>query len=231
MLWLAVLLGILAPAIAAKGVVWDFENDLCDWRPRVSTVSIQRMGTFGATRTSQACLKVAGIAADSYSYILSSQVPMQEEQWYRLTGWLRVDMVGRDSPMPYFKCQFLSGNGGTSPGMAVTDPYNSVQIGLWQQLSCLFQAPAGTAAGIVALEKGTNASTEIRAFVDDVSIKALSEAEIYQQYNIPGLSQALSPVRERAPTAVPHRPTHRRTAREHPDDPCGPVVGGQGSGG
>lgn len=194
-LWPAVLLGVLAMAVSAEGIVWDFEIDLGNWRPRVSTVSLRRIGTFGATQASGACLEIVGTAADRYSYAISNETPLQAGQWYRLTGWLRVDSAGRDTPMPYFKCQFLSGMGGTGPGIVVTDPYNNVQIGLWQHLSRLFQAPAGVTAGIVALEKGTTAPTEIHAFVDDVSVEAVSETEIYQQYSIPGLPESLSPLR------------------------------------
>ncbi len=34
------------------------------------------LGTFGATRTSQACMKVPGTAANGYNYALSSQVTL-----------------------------------------------------------------------------------------------------------------------------------------------------------
>jgi hypothetical protein len=195
-LWLGVLLGIVAPALTAKALVlWDFETDESAWRPRASTVNIQRMPAVGATDASRASLKVTGIVADGYNYILSSRVQMQEKQWYRLTGWVRVDMVGRETPMPYFKCEFLARDSGTRLGMAVTDKYHDVRIGLWQKLSVQFETPAGTVAGIVALEKGTGALTEIRAFVDDVSLSAISETEIYRQYSIPGLPKTLASVR------------------------------------
>jgi hypothetical protein len=194
-LWLAVLLGSFTPAFAAEGVVWDFETDVSAWSPRASTVDIHRVPAVGATLTSGACLKIAGIAADRYSYAISERVPMQEKQWYRLRGWVRVDLVGRETPMPYFKCEFLPSGSGTSLGQVVTGKYNDVKIGLWQELSCLFETPAGVVAGVVALEKGTGRSTEIRAFVDDVSIEASSEGEIYQQFSIPTLPKTLAGVR------------------------------------
>jgi len=194
-LCLAVLLWILAPSLAAEGVLWDFEKDESAWRPRASTVTIQHLPAVGAMGTSRACLKVTGIMADGYNYILSSRIQMQEKQWYRLTGWIRVDMVGRGTPMPYFKCEFLPRDNGATLGQTVTSKYNDVKIGLWQQLSCLFEAPTGTVAALVALEKGTGKVAEIRAFVDDVSVEAVSEAQIFRQYSDPALAKTLANVR------------------------------------
>ncbi len=194
-LWLVVLLWILSPVLAAKGVVWDFEEDESEWYPRASTLDLRRLSTTGATEISQACLQVTGIVADGYNYILSGRVSVQGGKWYRLAGWIRVDLLGKDDPMPYFKCEFLSKDG-KALGLVVTDPYNDVRMGTWQQLSRLFEAPAGAVAGIVALEKGTKSSTEIHALVDDVSVEAISEAGIYQQCSVPSISKSLAGVRD-----------------------------------
>jgi hypothetical protein len=193
-LWLVVVLGILLPACAAEAVVWDFEMDESAWHPRVATVGVQRVAALGATLTSEACLEVSGVAADGYNYVLSSRVAMVQKQWYRLAGWVRVDLLGQGTPTPYFKCEFIGAEGG-SLGQVVTGKYNDAKTGLWQELSCLFETPAGAVAGVVALEKGTARSTEIRAFVDDVSLVAVSESEIYRQFAMPDLVESLANVR------------------------------------
>ena len=57
-LWLVCAPGDSLPALAAEGVVWDFETDESAWRPRAATVDIRHISTFGATHTSGACLEV-----------------------------------------------------------------------------------------------------------------------------------------------------------------------------
>ena len=210
-LWLVVVLGLVVPALTAKGVVWDFEKDECDWRPRVSTVDLRRLSSVGATETSRACLQVTGTATtNSYNYALSDRVPMQGGQWYRLTGWVRVDMLGPGDPMPYFKCEFVPKDSTKTLGIVVTSKYNDTKMGTWQELSCQFEAPVGAVAGIVALEKGTKSSTEIRALVDDVRLEALSETSIYRAIQ---RSQPARLAGRRSRRASPAVPDQRSASR------------------
>lgn len=194
-LWLAVLLWTIAPAFIARGMVWDFEKDESSWRPRVGTVTIRRVPWMAATPQSGASLQIAGSASEGFNYALSNRIGLRENQWYRLEGWLRVDGISSNAPMPYLKCDFIPRESGMQLGIAVTNRYHNLRMGRWQKLSALFQAPAGTVAAIVALEKGTNDPTNIHAYLDDVSITAVSEAQIYEQYRLPELSKALAPVR------------------------------------
>jgi hypothetical protein len=181
--------------VGRRGMVWDFEKDASSWRPRAETVVLRSVPWLTATPESRGCLQVAGTVNDGFNYALSNRVTLQEKRWYRFEGWVRVDRIGPNTPMPYLKCDFIPRESGTKLGMAVTNKYHNLRMGQWQKLSVLFEAPAGTVAGVVALEKGTGDPTEIHAYLDDVSVRQLSEASIYEQYRIPGLPQTLARVR------------------------------------
>lgn len=152
------------------------------------------MPSLGATLTSQASLRVAGPLEEGWNYAFSNRIPIRERRWYRLSAWVRVDMVGPGTPMPYLKCEFV-GRDGRRLGMAVTDLYHDIRMGQWQRLSCQFESPAGADEGIVALEKGTSDPTEIHAYLDDVTIEPISEAQVYMQYSLSEVPASLEAVR------------------------------------
>lgn len=192
--WLAGFLSLIVPA-AAQAVIWDFEKDVAGWRPRDRTVEVAQRQRVGPDQASRACLRVKGFMRDGWNYALSAPARMRERQWYRLSAWVRVDLAGPQTPMPYLKCEFVPGDNGGTLGRATTDEYNSVRIGQWQKLSCEFEAPAGTVHGVVALEKGTSEPTEIDAYLDDVTLEPIEAEAAYLQYRLPGLATAANRVR------------------------------------
>ena len=160
--WLTGWLLVIVPALA-HAAVWDFEEDLAGWRPRAATLELTRSAAAGAIEASQGCLRVRGFIDGGWNYALSNQAALREGQRYHLTAWVRVDLAGARTPMPYLKCEFVAQRDGGTLGRATTDRYNSTRMGLWQKLTCEFEAPAGVAHGVVALEKGTSDFTEIDA--------------------------------------------------------------------
>ena len=183
-----------APCWSAQRVTWDFEMDESNWRPRAETVEVRRIPALGATETSQACLKVAGPLREGWNYAYSNRISMQERHWYRLSAWVRVDLVGPATPMPYLKCEFAGSGPARFLGMAVTGTYHDGKMGQWQRLTCEFEAPPGTGEGIVALEKGTPDPTEIHAYLDEVTVEPISEAQVYLQYSLAVLPEPLERV-------------------------------------
>jgi len=192
--WQTVLLSVLAPAVA-HAVVWDFEKDLSGWRPRSATLELTRSAAVGAAESSRSSLRVQGYIEGGWNYTLSDQAPMREGQRYRLSAWVRVDSVGAHTPMPYLKCEFVARRDGGTLGRATTDRYNNTRMGLWQQLSCEFDAPAGIAHGVVALEKGTSSFTEIDAYVDDVTLTPVEAESVFTQFRLPEVTAAAEAVR------------------------------------
>jgi hypothetical protein len=185
----------IVAGVPAQHVQWDFESDTSDWRPRADTVEVQHTPSLGATEGSQACLRIAGALTHGWNYALSNRIPVQEKTWYRLSAWVRVDGVGPRTPMPYLKCEFVGRESGQVLGMAVTDPYQNRRMGRWQELACRFAAPNGVKEGIVAFEKGTSDPTEIDAYLDEVRVEPISEAQVYLEYMPADVSDSLEAIR------------------------------------
>ena len=192
--WLTVWLFVLAPAVA-RAVVWDFEKDLSGWWPRSATVELTRSDTVGAAESSRASLRVRGYIEGGWNYTLSDRAPMREGQRYRLSAWVRVDSAGARTPMPYLKCEFVAQRDGGTLGRATTDRYNNTRMGRWQRLSCEFDAPAGIAHGVVALEKGTSDLTEIDAYVDDVTLTPIEADSVFTQFRLTEVTAAAEAMR------------------------------------
>ena len=188
--WLTGLLFVIM-ASAARAITWDFETGTSGWRPRDQTVDVKRAFGPGPHHMSLACLRVKGAIRDGWNYALSERAPLREGQWYRLSAWVRVDLTGPRTPMPYLKCEFVAAGGRGSLGRATTDEYNNAKMGRWQRLSCDFETPAGTTEGVVALEKGTSGTTEIDAYLDDVTLDPMDADMGYQPFRLHESAKAL----------------------------------------
>jgi len=192
--WLTGWLLVIVPALA-HAAVWDFEEDLAGWRPRAATLELTRSAALGAIETSRGCLRVRGFIDGGWNYALSNQAALREGQRYRLTAWVRVDLAGARTPMPYLKCEFVAQRDGGTLGRVTTDRYNSTRMGLWQKLTCEFEAPAGIAHGVVALEKGTSDFTEIDAYVDEVTLSPMEADAVYAPFRLPEVTAAVAQLR------------------------------------
>ncbi len=176
------LLLLVAIATSAEPVTWTFETDETGWRPRVDTITLERLEGTGATEDSAACLGIRGPIDTGWNYAISDTHPMQGGTLYRLSAWVRVDSVGEGTPMPFLKCEFLAADPAVQLGRANTSTYDEARMGEWQQLVGEFKAPEDTIKFWVALEKGTSAATEIEARLDDVRIEEIDVLSIFAQY-------------------------------------------------
>ncbi len=170
-------LGLLAGgcARAADGpTAWDFEAETVDWLPRAATVRVERVAGQGATQDSRAWLRVVGSMPDGWNYAIGPRAPMTAGQTYRLTAWVKVVRLGERTPPPFLKCEFVAATP-IQVGRVNTDSYNWKKQGEWQRLTAEFEAPAGTVACWIALEKGTSEPCEVEALIDDVKVEPIEE--------------------------------------------------------
>ena len=185
----------LVSQAAAQPVVWDFESDSGNWKPRAATVKVERVTGLGATGTSRACLHIQGSMPENWNYVMSDSVPMQAGQLYRLLAWVKVVSAGAETPMPFLKCEFVAADSRREMGRAATDLYDPAHLGQWQRLTGEFHAPAGTASCWLALEKGTSDPTQIDAYLDDVTLEPIEQLTALSRYDLKSLPPALEATR------------------------------------
>ncbi len=190
-------LAVLAAAAghAADPIIWDFEGEEMTWRPRADTIRSSRAQEAGATEGSKASLRIEGQIDVGWNYVISDTHPMTAGQLYRLSAWVRVDRLGQTTPMPFLKCEFVGEQGSGELGRVNTEAYDRGRMGAWQQLVGEFRAPEGTTGCWVALEKGTNGTTEIAANLDDVKIEEIDRLSMFEQFRLQPIPQPLEAVR------------------------------------
>lgn len=192
---LACLVAFLGPRAVAQSAMWDFESNSGSWRPRATTVTVERVPELGATETSRSCLHIYGRMPDNWNYAVSNSVPMQANRLYRLSVWLKVASVGVGTPMPFLKCEFEAADPRREIGRAATDSYDGSRIGQWQHLTGEFRSPAGAASCWLALEKGTSDPTQIDAYLDDVLLEPIEQLTALSRYDLNPLPAALAKTR------------------------------------
>ncbi|MCU0915674.1 MAG: DUF4962 domain-containing protein [Planctomycetes bacterium] len=170
----------------------------------MATVMAERVAGLGATAGSQACLHIHGRMPDNWNYASSDAVPMQADRLYRLSGWVRVTSADAGTPMPFFKCEFVGADRSLALGRAITDAYDAVHLGQWQQLTGELRAPAGTVACWIALEKGTSDPTQIDAYIDDVALVPIEQLTALSRYDLDPPPAALEKVHGTHPRLYLH---------------------------
>jgi hypothetical protein len=181
--------------LAAEPVVWDFASGDGAWQPRAKTVAVDRTTAIAANGTKLASLRIHGRIEGGRNYATSKPVPMAAGKLYRLLAWVRVDRLGSGTPMPYLKCEFQSADGNREIGQAHTEAYDAAQSGEWQKLQGEFLAPEGTRSCWLALEKGTDAPTEIDAYLADVRLEQIERFGFWDTYRLKPIPPALEKVR------------------------------------
>lgn len=191
--WIAAFCALLqVAAFAADPYVWDFEAADISWRPRADTVTIERVEGVGASADSKASLRVHGTSASGWNYAMSDSRPMTPGQAYRLTVWMRVDSIGKTTPPPFVKCEFVPAESGKDLGRANTMIYNIRALGTWQELIVEFRAPEGTATCWLALEKGGSIATEIDAFLDNIKLEEIDKPTQSDEYALDPMPETMT---------------------------------------
>ena len=193
--WLLVVLAAARIAMGAEAIVWDFEAEEITWRPRRETIEVTRAADLGATEESKACLQVRGRIEGGWNYAISDQHAMTAGGLYRLWAWVRVDSLGETTQPPFLKCEFVGEEGSGELGRASTEAYDAARMGEWQRLVGEFQAPEGTVAFWLALEKGGNTPMEIDAHLDDVAVEPIERLSILDQYRLDPIPAPLEAMR------------------------------------
>jgi len=124
---------------------------------------------------------------------------MRGDGLYRLSAWVRVVRVGKATPMPYLKCEFVAADTSLDLGHATTERYDGARTGTWQELVCEFRAPKETEACWIALEKGGRSAMEIDARLDDVTLEPISRMTGHGKYVLDPVPAALLSVRNQRP--------------------------------
>ncbi len=189
--WLLSTLVWLTPLLCCANTYADqtvarfsFESGVDGWVPRADSVSVTQVQATGATPTSAGVLHVTGGVKSGWNYAASRHLPAEPGKLYRLTVWLRVDRLGRGTPAPYLKCEFVADAGRAMAGQVRTDSYDPARLGSWQKLQSEFKAPANAASLWLALEKGTSGPTQIDAQLDEIQIEQIDRLSVIEQYRL-----------------------------------------------
>ena len=182
-------------AMAAEAVSWDFESGNGEWQARGESVTVQRALIAGPSGKQTPSLRIHGRIEDGWNYAVSNRVPMTAGKLYCLSAWVRVQRAGPGTPMPYLKCEFQSADRNREIGRANTDTYDAAPLGKWQRLRGEFRAPKGTQKAWLALEKGTDAPTEIDACLADVRLEQIERFGFWDTYRLKPIPPALEKVR------------------------------------
>lgn len=186
---------LVSPARAAEITpLHSFETDSDGWRPRAKSVGVEHV-TGGATDSSNGCLQIRGRIETGWNYAMSGHHPIEPDNLYRLTVWLRVDQLGAGTPAPFLKCEFVARESKAMAGQVHTDRYDTDQLGTWQKLVLEFQAPANADACWFALEKGTNGPAEIDARLDEITLEPIDRLTVIEQYRLDPVPAELKRVR------------------------------------
>ncbi len=191
--WMASCLTLTSFA-AAQTTAWDFEGDETTWRPRMDTVAVEIERGSGATDESTASLHVSGPIEGGWNYAMSDTRPMEPEQLYRLSAWVRVNSLGDGTLAPFLKCEFL-GEGTASLGRASTTTYEIGKTGEWQRLTGEFRSPDGVTSFWLAVEKGGSDPMQIDANLDDVTLERIDRLTILDKYKLDPIPAPLEKMR------------------------------------
>ncbi len=175
--------------------VWDFETDVAGWTARAASVSVTRVEGLGAKDASHACLHVVGPIASDWNYASSQQIAVPDARLYRLSAWLRVDRLGADTPAPYLKCEFVSFTANEDSGQVHTSRYDTSRLGTWQRIDAEFRLPETTTQVWLALEKGTNAGTDLDAYLDDIQLEPIARLSVLDKFRLSPNPQPLEQMR------------------------------------
>ncbi len=174
---------------------WNFEADTQGWRPRAKTIAVEHAAGVGANEQSRGALHVYGKINTGWNYVISPTRPLRGGRLFRLSAWVRVASIGKETPAPFFKCEFLPASGSGTLGRAATTQYDLRRMGEWQRLVGEFRAPEGTGRCWLALEKGTSRPTEIDAYIDDVVLESIPRLSALERYRLKPLPEELERVR------------------------------------
>jgi len=193
--WISQLCLWTGTALAAEPAVDDLSLGVEAWQPRAKSVAVEPTTTIGPNGQNLASLRIHGRMEKGWNYAASKPVPMTAGKLYRLSAWVRVDRLGPGTPMPYLKCEFQPADRRRDLGRANTNPYDASPLGRWQRLCGEFRAPEGTQVAWLALEKGTDAPTEIDACLADVRLEHIDRFSFWDTFRLKPVPPALEKAR------------------------------------
>ncbi|MEW6358263.1 MAG: DUF4962 domain-containing protein [Planctomycetota bacterium] len=182
-MWLGVLL-MGCETAPPRAIVWDFQKAETGWHPRAETIAVARAEGVGAEGLFKSSLHIHGKSDVGWNYAISDSHPMTPGQLYRLSAWVRVDRLGKNTPAPYLKCEFVPEDGKGSLGRVDTEHYDDRKLGTWQRLAGEFKAPDGVGTCWVALEKGGSGPMEIAAYLDHVMIEPIERFTYFDKFDL-----------------------------------------------
>ncbi|MHB8898037.1 MAG: DUF4962 domain-containing protein [Thermoguttaceae bacterium] len=199
LLQIATIVAAFFPAAATGAddsrALFSFEAGEDQWSPRADSIRVSREQGPGATPASQGSLHIEGRLDTGWNYAASRHQPIVPKRLYRLTAWLRVDRLGKETPPPYLKCEFVASDSRGMAGQVSTDRYDIARMGSWQKLVAEFQVPDGAATCWLALEKGTSGPAEIDARLDEITLETIARLSVIEQFRMEPMPASLVRVR------------------------------------
>lgn len=150
------------------------------WQPRAASITVEQVSASGAD-AGRKPTRIRGRIEDGWNYASTNHLPMTGGRLYCLSARVRVDRLGRGTPSPYLKCEFVGGSSRESLGQAHTDAYDS-PLGTWQTLVGEFRAPEGTRSCWLAVEKGMDRPAEIDLVLDAVSLEEIPRLTALERF-------------------------------------------------
>lgn len=188
---IATLVLLATPVMAVDGAAFTPWK----WQPRAKSIKIDAIETKAGDKANGPTYNVQGRIDTGWNYIGTDQQVIFPGKLYRLSIDLRVDRLGADTPAPYFKGEFIGSLAQGEAGKVHTQPYDILKLHVWQKLTAEFQTPEGVKAFRLALEKGTNAPTEINATIRDVRLEPIARLTVFERYWLKPVPEQLEAMR------------------------------------
>jgi len=149
----------------------QFESAVHGWRCDRSIKSELDSKVFHGGRSS---LHLSGRQARGWNYVSHTlDAPILPASKYRLSCWLKVNLLEPSRLLPYLKIGLTDSEGKWLTNCA-TNSYDMSNLGQWQYLEATIETSLETAGGHLALERGSNdTATRIDLWLDDVQLELL----------------------------------------------------------
>lgn len=150
----------------------DFEaDDALDgwWFPKGFSAAL----TSGNAVQGRQCLRLEGNTGTGWNYAGTGNMPLIHGAEYRFTAQMNVLAIDDPKHAPYVKMGLVAADGKWFHNES-SSRYDTAKLGTWQVLKGKFVAPANTAAGHFAVEKGGTPPRRATILLDDVRLELLS---------------------------------------------------------
>lgn len=148
---------------------FTFEDGTGKWWP-IGSVKVEK--ATNQKHTGNASAKISGSSPNGgWAYALTDRFPLEPGKKYKFTGWVLVESVSNAKYPPVLRVGMFQQKQKWLQN-ALTSKYDLSHKGEWQMFSTEFTAPGECDSAEISLEKGTQDSMTVTAYLDDLKIES-----------------------------------------------------------